>query len=134
MNGNEEIDWTPDPADPDDDTSAVDALVPHGALKHSLDAAGFSDVKIKSERIDRPVHLVEKPLNAFVETILTSFTIIFHESQSDQPFERGRIHKLTDDLWRDACQAILEETLQCNPQVGLEDSKKAVSWNLHTKG
>jgi hypothetical protein len=54
---NEDIDWTPDPADPDDDTSAVDALVPHGALKHSLDAAGFSDVKIKSERIDRPVHL-----------------------------------------------------------------------------
>ena len=31
--------------------------VPHGALKHSLDAAGFSDVKIKSERIDRQVHL-----------------------------------------------------------------------------
>ena len=54
MNTNEEIDWTPDP---DDDTSAVDALVPHGALKHSLDAAGFADVKIKSDRIDRPVHL-----------------------------------------------------------------------------
>jgi hypothetical protein len=57
MEGNEDIDWTADPTDPDDDTSAVDALVPHGALKHSLDAAGFADVRIKSDRIDRPVHL-----------------------------------------------------------------------------
>ena len=56
-NNLDEVDWTPDPADPDDDTSAVDALFPHGALKHSLDAAGFVDVKIKSDRIDRPVHL-----------------------------------------------------------------------------
>ena len=56
MDGNEEIDWTADPADPDDDTSGVDALFPHGALKHALDAAaGFADVKIKSGRIDRPV-------------------------------------------------------------------------------
>ncbi len=54
---NEEIDWTADPADPDDDTSAVDALVPHGALKRALDAAGFVDVKIRSDHIDRPVHL-----------------------------------------------------------------------------
>jgi len=53
----EDVDWTPDPADPDDDTSAVDALVPHGALKHSLDAAGFADVKVKSDRMDRPVLL-----------------------------------------------------------------------------
>ena len=53
----EDVDWTPDPTDPDDDTSAVDALFPHGALKHALDAAGFADVKIKSDRIDRPVHL-----------------------------------------------------------------------------
>jgi len=56
-NNLDEVDWTPDPADPDDDTSAVDALFPHGALKHALDAAGFADVKIKSDRIDRPVHL-----------------------------------------------------------------------------
>ena len=53
----EDVDWTPDPADPDDDTSAVDALVPHGALKRALDAAGFVDVKVKSDRIDRPVNL-----------------------------------------------------------------------------
>ena len=52
-----DTDWTPDPADPDDDISAVDLLFPHGALNHSLDTAGFADVKIKSDHIDRPVHL-----------------------------------------------------------------------------
>lgn len=50
-----DTDWTPDPADPDGNTSAVDALFPHGALEHSLDAAGFADVKIKCDHIDRPV-------------------------------------------------------------------------------
>ena len=54
---NEEIDWTADPGDPDGNTSAVDALFPHGPLKHALDAAGFADVKIKCDHIDRPVFL-----------------------------------------------------------------------------
>lgn len=53
----EDIDWTPDPNDPDDDTSAVDALIPRGGLTHALDAAGFANVKVKGDHMDRPVHL-----------------------------------------------------------------------------
>jgi hypothetical protein len=53
----EDVDWTPDPADPDDDTSAVDALFPRAGLTHALDAAGFVNVKVKGDHMDRPVHL-----------------------------------------------------------------------------
>jgi hypothetical protein len=57
MDEKEDIDWTPDPADPDDDTSAVDALLPRAGLAHALDAAGFANVKVRGEHMDRPVHL-----------------------------------------------------------------------------
>lgn len=57
MDAEENIDWTADPADPDDDTSAVDALVPRAALRHALNAAEFVDVKVKGDHMDWPVHL-----------------------------------------------------------------------------
>lgn len=54
---NEDIDWMPDPTDPDMDTSAVNALFPRGAFARALADAGFSEVTVKSSFITKPVNL-----------------------------------------------------------------------------
>jgi len=54
---NEDTDWAPNPADPDADTSAVNALFPHGAFTRALVDAGFSEVAVKSSFISEPVNL-----------------------------------------------------------------------------
>ena len=53
----EDIDWTPDPADPDADTSAVSALFPRAAFARALSETGFSEVKVKSSFTTKPVNL-----------------------------------------------------------------------------
>ena len=57
MDTDEEIDWTPDPADPDDDTTLVDGLFPRSALEAALATAGFADVRVKSAVADKSVQL-----------------------------------------------------------------------------
>jgi hypothetical protein len=52
-----DTDWTPDPTDPDTDTSAVNALFPRGAFTRSLADAGFSEVAVKSSFVTQPVNL-----------------------------------------------------------------------------
>lgn len=53
----ETVDWTPDPTDPDMDTSALNALFPRGAFTRALADAGFSDVAVKTSFITKPVNL-----------------------------------------------------------------------------
>lgn len=57
MDSEANIDWTPDPVDPDADTSAVTALFPRGAFTRALTGAGFSEVSVKSSFITKPVSL-----------------------------------------------------------------------------
>lgn len=52
-----DTDWAPYPADPDADTSAVDALFPRVMFSRALDDAGFSDVSVKSSFITKAVSL-----------------------------------------------------------------------------
>lgn len=52
-----ETDWTPNPADPDADTSAINTLFPRAAFARTLADAGFGDVAVKSSFNSQPVNL-----------------------------------------------------------------------------
>jgi hypothetical protein len=51
------IDWAPDAADPDADTSALTALFPRDSFARALAETGFSDVTVKATFINQPVKL-----------------------------------------------------------------------------
>ena len=58
MRANDTTDWAPDPADPDADISALNALFPRAAFTRALGDTGFSEVKVKSSFTTKPVNLM----------------------------------------------------------------------------